>query len=178
MDSERLYIGNATRQMHDFHYCLAKGVAVRSLAIPAGTQARVPGELTPAQVDYILTKQAKYGIVGVDEIDRTRGFQGLCYSIGKPIASMRLTLLMGRNFDDLVRQGRKIREESAVAQSNLLERTLLENDRPERLTEMALTIQQERQDAGNDVPQFSEGFRVIRGGNDSPKPAGKRRRAA
>ena len=174
---ETLYIGNATRQNHTFTYCIVKGATYRELPIPPGTQARIPGELTPAMVDYIVTKQAKYGIVASDTIDQARGFHGLCYSINKPIDGMRLTLLMDHNIGQLATLGRQIREQTAVAQNAMLEQSLIENGRAERITETEITVQQEQSDPKNDQPQFSEGFRVIR--NDNPAPrAGKRKRAA
>lgn len=177
--TEVLYIGNATRQNHNFTYCLAKGSVYRELPIPPGTQARIPGELSAAQVDYIVTKQAKYGIVAADSIDQAQGFHGLCYSINKPIAGMRLTLLMDHNIGQLAKLGRQIREQTAVAQNTMLEQALIENGRQERITELDITVQQEHADPKNDQPQFSEGFRVIRGGADAPTPRrGKGRRAA
>jgi hypothetical protein len=180
MQTESLYIGNATRQPFGFQYRVSKGAsAIREQSIPSGEQIRVAGELTPAQVDYIVTSLAKYGVVSADSIDHTRGFRGYCYSIGKPIAGMKLTLLMDHNLGELVKLGREIREQSAIAQNNMLETALIENGRPERMTEMELTIQEENHDGNNDVPQFSEGFRVIRNENPTPRSnKGSRRRAA
>ena len=176
--TEQLYIGNATRQILNFQYRVSKEAPLREQVIPSGEQVKISGELTPAQVDYIVQKQAKYGVVAADTIDQARGFIGVCYSIGKPITSVRLTLLMQKNHEALVGLGRSIREQAAIAQNNMLETALIENGRPERLTELEITVQQERKDPEHDLPQFSEGFRVIRGGVDAPRPKKARGRRA
>jgi hypothetical protein len=178
MQIEALYIGNASRQTLVFQYRVGKDMPLREQTIPSGGQVRIAGELTPGQVDYVVKKQAKYGVVAADSIDQAKGFHGTCYSIGKPITSVRLILLMERNLGALVKMGADIREQSAIAQNNLLETTLAEQGRPERLTQMDLTIQQENHEAGDLVPQVSEGFRVIRGGQSSPPPRAGRRKAA
>ena len=177
-----LFIGNATKLTLDFQYCVDRGntthqVTARSQPIPPGTQIRISGDLTTEQVDYIIRQHAKYGLVAADSIDQSKGFHGTCYSIGKPITGMRLALLMRQNHEDLIVQGREIRKQSAVAQSNLLENTLTEQGRPETLTEMNLTIQEEEHDPNSPEPQLSEGFRVVRGAPESPQ-RGRRRRAA
>lgn len=177
MNSEALYIGNATRQNLEFHYRIAKDAPAWNQPIPAGTQIRIPKDLTPAQSDYVVRQMSKYGIVAADSIDQARGFHGTCYAIGQPIKGMKLALLMEHNLGELVKMGREIREQTAVAQNNMLETTLIENGRPERLTQMDLTIQQEDHDARNSVPQLSEGFRVVRG-SDRPAPQPKSRRRA
>jgi hypothetical protein len=176
MDYEKLYIGNATRQQRDFQYRVSKDAPLRTQMIPPGAQVRISGDLTKAQVDYIVSKEAKYGIVSATSIDQTKGFYGTCYSIDKPISAVKLMMLMDVNQDALVARGREIREQSAVAQSNLLETALVENGRQERLTEVELTLQQEEQDPHNSVPQMSEGFRVIRGGLETPTPPKRRGR--
>ena len=176
MNTETLYIGNATKQMLDFKYRIGREAPVWTQMIPAGTQIRIPGDLTPAQVDHVVKSQAKYGIVAADSIDQARGFHGLCYSIGKAITTVRLTMLMEKNHDALLARGREIREQSAVAQNNMLEATLREQGRPEHITQMDLTIQQENHEAGDPVPQLSEGFRIVRSdGSQTPAPRARRR---
>ena len=182
MSNEKLYIGNCTKLELNFQYCVDKGstvhpVSPRSQPIPPGTQISVSGDLSPAQIEYIIQQHAKYGMVAASSIDQSKGFHGTCYSIGKQITGMRLALLMRQNHEDLIVQGREIRKQSAVAQSNLLENTLTEQGRPETLTEMNLTIQEEEHDPNSPEPQLSEGFRVIRGVPEPPQ-RGRRRRAA
>lgn len=179
MDSETLYVGNATRQTCMFSYCVIKGGTPRTQSIPPGAQVRISGDLLPSQVDYIVRQHAKYGIIAADAANQARGFRGICYSIGKPIAAVKLTMLLETNHSALVAAGREIREQNAVAQSGVIDQVLAENDRPEALKSMEFTIQQEERDPNNSEPQFSEGFRVIRGGADqSPTPSRRGRRRA
>jgi hypothetical protein len=181
--TEALYIGNASKLNLDFQYCVERGSAVqpcapRSQPIPPGTQIRISGELSSDQIDHILRQHAKYGLVASASIDQSKGFHGTCYSIGKPITGMRLALLMKQNHAALIVRGREIREQSAVAQSGLLETTLAEQGRPETLTQMDLTIQEEEHDPNNIEPQLSEGFRVVRGDGDQRPPARRGRSRA
>ena len=180
MPNEALYIGNATKLNLDFQYCVDRGSAAqpcppRSQPIPPGTQVRISGDLTPEQIDNILRQHAKYGLVAATSIDQSRGFHGTCYSIGKPITGQRLVLLMRQNHAALIVRGQEIRQQSAVAQSNLLETALTEQGRPETLTQMDLTIQEEQHDPNNPEPQLSEGFRVVRGSGEPNLPLRKRR---
>lgn len=176
--SETLYIGNATKQTLAFQYRIARDHPVREQLIPSGAQVRISGDLTPAQVDHIVRQHVDYGMVAASSIDQSKGFHGTCYSIGAHITQTRLMMLMTQNHGALVERGREIREQTAVAQNDLLEKTLIEQDRPERITQMEVTVQQENEDPKNDVPQFSEGFRVIRGSERPAPSTSKRRKAA
>ena len=62
----------------------------------------------------------------------------------------------------------------------MLEQALAENGRPERMTELEVTIQQENEDGRNNVKQFSEGMLIRRDGQ-VPGPTrgrGGKRKAA
>ncbi len=143
MATEDLYIGNATKQVLNLSYRIAKTAPLWSQVIHPGMQVKIPRDLTSGEVDFVVRSLVKYGIVASDSIDQTKGFHGICYAIGKPITATRLILLMEKNHDDLLKRGRQIREQSAVAQSNMLDATLREQGRPERITQTELTIQQE-----------------------------------
>lgn len=175
----QLYIGNATGQIYDFSFRVPERTDIRSEKIPSGHQIRLSGDFPSDVVDHIVKQHAPYGLIRDAEIDRAKGFHGVCYSIDKPIVAAKLTYLMNRNLDELVMRGKTIREESAVAQNAAFENNLRENGRPERMTDFEVTVQEENHVADNYVPQLSEGVRVMRPlGEGGTAPRRGRRKAA
>ena len=85
--------------------------------------------------------------------------------------------------DALIIQGQEIRRDNAIAQNANIGHALQESGRPERVNALDMTIQQERQDPNNSVPQMSVGTLVTttpgRDGNrPTPAPRASRRKAA
>lgn len=171
-----LYIGNATRQVYDFSFKLPEVETFRSQKIQPGTQERISGDLTAEEIDHIVKKHAKYGLISQDEIDRSKAFHGTCYSVGKPITAARLAYLMDHNLGELVDLGRTIRQANAIAQNGNVESALRESGRPERIAALDMTVQQEDQDPRNDVPQFSVGMMVTAESERPRSGSGKRGR--
>jgi len=158
-----LYIGNATKQNMIFAYAVRRETGelhVRSQPIPVGNQVKVSGNLSQDDIDAIIVQHAKYGMVPADTIDRARAFHGTCYSIGKPITAARLTYLIEYNMAQLVDQGIEIRRANAVAQNLNVIKALDEAGRQESLNALRITVQQEKADPNNTVPQMSEGLIV------------------
>lgn len=176
-----LYIGNATRLVYDFCYTLPERKQdFLSQKIQPASQVKITGDLTSEEIDHIVKSHQIYGLIPQDKIDSSKAFHGTCYSIGKPITAARLTYLVDHNLGELVEMGREIRRANAIAQNNNVQQALIEADRPERITALDMTLQQENQDPRNDVPQMSVGLLVTADG-DSPHDSGRqsrRRRAA
>jgi len=158
-----LFIGNATKQNMVFAYAVRRETGdmhVRSQPIPVGQQVKIAGDLSSDDIDWIIKQHAKYGLVAADTIDKARAFHGTCYSIGKPITAARLTYMIEYNMSKLVDQGIEIRRTNAVAQNNNVIRALDEAGRQESLNALRITVQQERADPNNSVPQMAEGLIV------------------
>jgi hypothetical protein len=172
-----LYIGNATRQRYDFQYRTSVGGAVRSQLIPVGSQLKISGELTLGEIDYILGQHSKYGLIAEDRIDRTKDFAGTCYAVGKPITNVRLMYLMESNLQVLVKRGEEIRKANAVGHSNIINEVMRESQQAE-LPVLELTVQQERRDPDNNVPQLAEGILVSSDPDAQPLSGRGKRRAA
>lgn len=169
----RLYIGNATKQHHDFAYVVPENKKLRMQTIRPGGQIAITGDLSTPEVDAIVEQHRKYGMVNVDAIDRTKKFTGLCYSTNGPISVDKLSRAMQRNTDALVEQGREIRKNAAVAESNRLEGNLQETGRNERLRGFETSIVEENPDATSGTAPISEGVQVARG-DDDPAPRAKK----
>ena len=182
-----LYIANTTKQNVAFYYRVPESVALREQTIRVGSQERISGNLSTPDIDAIIAQHAPYGMVSADELDRVKGFVGLCYSVGKPIPAAKIERAMNENISVLIRRGKETREMGAIASSVAIENTLAEQSRPEILKEFDASIVEENPDARGDAggPAISEGVRVNRLADpdghvppQSGRSAGKRRRAA
>ena len=164
----KLIIANCTQQNHDFLYRTIESKSVRMQPIPIGGQAVISGELTSEDIDYIISQHAQYGMVRVDEVDRTKPFIGLCYSIDKPIPVERLRIALAHNNSVLVERGRKIRQEAAIAVSDVLEQQTT------GLQALEMSIVEQPKDGSE--PEINEGVRVSRTeAPTSPKEQPRRR---
>lgn len=170
----QLYIGNATRQIVEFVYRLPETPGARNQSVPIGGQVRVSGDLSRVQIDAIIDQHAKYGLVHVDAIDRTKPFIGLCYSVDRPISSDKLGRAMNHNMEVLTNLGKQFRQEAAVAENNRIEQHIAEEKMPINLKDFEVSIVEEsRKDSP--APQFAEGIRVSKGGNDNDGSRGRGR---
>lgn len=85
-----LYIGNTTKQHHEFLYRLPGEAGVKTQRIESGGQARI---YNPAPMDvlaYIIKQHEHYGLVQENEVPTTKEFIGLCFSIDRPVDLDRL----------------------------------------------------------------------------------------
>lgn len=132
-----MFIGNATKQIQDFVYRLAENPSTMRQTIPIGGQVQISGDLNMPQIDTIIAQHARYGMRKSDELDRTKPFVGLLYSIDRPIPAMRLTQAMEHNDNVLTQRGEETREQIAVASSNAIENKL-EDDRNNGMPDVTL----------------------------------------
>lgn len=173
----KLFIGNATKQHHDFVYWVPNAKSTRTQRVPIGGQVQISGDLSQSDVDHIIQQHAPYGLVASSEADHVRDFVGLCYSVDRPIRMQTLEKLMHHNTRVLSDAGKEIRRQASVAGNDQLENNLVESGRTETLRQMEASIVEENHDDRSPEPQIAEGFRVIRGGTDQP-PATPTARAA
>lgn len=147
-----MYVANCTRQIQDFMYRLPEQTKVMKQIIDIGGQIRIPGDLSTPDVEAIVEQHAIYGMVRVDEIDRTKPFVGVCYSLDKPVSVDKIRIALQHNQDVLVERGRKIREETAVSINNAME------DQTNALESLEVSIEEIEKD-GKDT-QVNEKIRV------------------
>lgn len=118
----KLFIANCTKQAIEFLYRMPESVRMFQVSIGIGKQERIHSDsLTADEVEYIVKQHRPYGLVPVDEIDRTRSFIGMCYSVDKEVNMTRVMSALEHNDDVLEERGRVTRQESAVALNNSLE---------------------------------------------------------
>lgn len=171
----KVYVANTTRQVQDFVWRSIEGRVPHRMAIDVGQQVVLPGDWKTEDIKYLEEQHRRYGLVAVDEIDRTRDFIGLCFSVDKPIAVEKIRRALTTNQAVLEERGRELRKQAAVAVANQVQSAYPESG----LTALEMVVQEERKDGG--APAVNEGIRVPTAGQAEggpPAPARRRGRAA
>lgn len=171
-----LYIANATHHVVNFSYRIPEQRTLRNLVIQMGEQQRIPEDLAPEAIDYVIEQHVRYGLIPVAEVDRAKEFKGTCYSIDKPVPGTKIGNLMAHNRDQLVEIGKKFRADAAVTSNMQLENQLAETDRPETLRNFEMSVVEEDHDERDETPAIAEGFRVKADGSQPPQQQRNRRR--
>jgi hypothetical protein len=151
-----MYIANCTNQLQVFSYrqlgapAIPNGANIQEIEI--GSQERLPDDtLTPEEIDYIVNQHARYGMIHVSEIDRTRPFVGLCWDT-KPISISKIKTVVDHNNKVLTLRGMKLRQQAAVATSDSIEKTIVNTPPDQRyargLNAIDLSITEEEHKSG------------------------------
>ena len=159
-----LYIGNATKQIHQFAYRALERPGIVMQTIPMGGQIRIAPsgnryDLTIQEIDYILDQHKQYGLVSTEDIDKMGPFSGLCYSIGKPLSADKLRRAMQKRDDNLIEYGKKLRQEAALAVNSQIEEQI---GGPLRNLEMSFMEEEPKGGYSDDFDHVAEGVRVTR----------------
>lgn len=150
---QKMYIANCSNQNQEFIYRLPEAPAPRMQPIPIGRQVEISGDLTTKDIEAIIHQHARYGLVSVSDIDRTRPFTGLCWS-DKPISVDKIKRLWLHNQGVLTERGKEQREAAAVATMEKIEQ-----ETPGALRSLEMSTEEAPTDA-NPNPDFREGVRV------------------
>jgi hypothetical protein len=159
-----LYIGNATKQVHQFTYRSPERPGVIVQTIPMGGQVQISPngvhrDLSTPEIDAIIAQHRTYGIISIEEVDQMQGpFDGLCYSIGKPISMDKLHRVMKKKDDLMQHFGQKMRQEAALAVNQQIEGQI----GPLRQLEMSFIEEEPKSGYSDDLTHLSEGVRVTR----------------
>ena len=165
----KLYIANCTNQVQQFLYRLPETPSARMMVIEIGQQALLAEDLNPMQIESIVGQHAKYGMVAVADIDRTRPFIGLCYQVDKKIDMVKIQRAAEHNVSVLEHRGEELRKISAVAANNELEKAA------GGLNKTRVSFQEDVQDGGK--PKVNDGFDVQSTGENAPPPPVNKRRS-
>lgn len=176
----KMYVANLTQQAWDFGYRLPEQPGVRKQRIEMGSQVRIAGELSQRDIDAIVEQYGKYGLIRVDEIDRTKAFAGVCYSIDKTVPIDKIRRGIEHNNEILVERGKEQRKEAAVATNAQIESQLPTENGAPALQALEVTIEEDKSgDFGKNAKheEVAEGFVVSRDDNRAQARVGNRRRA-
>jgi hypothetical protein len=170
----KMYVANATRQTVNFMYRLPGQNGLKSHFIPVGKQMLLPFDLNSEEVDYIVRYNQRYGFVDTKDIDRTKPYTGLIYSLDKPVPTTRLGYMMDHNLEVLTDRGKRNRELAAVAANQTLENELDKTPGMADLNGLEMTIVEETRPGQATSPNpINEGFRVDRSA-EAPRAEGRR----
>lgn len=161
----RMYVANTTNKVHDFIYRLPETPTPRMQRIEMGSQIAISSDLSTKEIDSIIEQHRPYGMVCVDEVDRTKPFIGLCYSLGKPVSLDKVRRALEHNQKVLTERGAEIRKESAVAVNNAIEQ------QAPGIKALELSVVEE-ETKKNPNPTIAEGVRVSR--NEPSTPPGRK----
>jgi hypothetical protein len=159
-----LYIGNVSKQIFQFCYRSPERPGVIVQPIPIGGQIRISPngviiDLSTPEIDSILGQHKAYGIVSIDEVDDKHPFDGLCYSIGKPMSAEKLRRAMLKKEEALKAYGQNLRREAALAVNSQIEEQI---GAPLRQLEMSFQEEEPRSGYSDDLDHVAEGVRVTR----------------
>ena len=159
-----MYIANCSSQNVDFIYRMPRTPAPRMQNIPIGRQIKISGELTAPDIEMILKQHAKYGLIHISEIDRTRPYAGLCWS-EKPVSVERLKRQWLHNQGVLTERGKGYRQAAAVATMEQIN----ESSGNTALKSLEMSVEEVPTEAKPET-DFAEGVRVT---NDAEETGGK-----
>ena len=171
----KLYVANCSK-LHDhlFIYRVLEGRDPVRQFIEKGGQTQISGDHSREGIDYIIAQYRKYGIVAVEDIDRTKPFLGFAYSIDRPISAAKLQTAIIHNDAVLIERGRQNRQEAALTISEQTARFSQDNRLP-GVRNLEMSVTEDRRDGGN--PAVNEGVRVRTQPAGDQAPAGRKRRA-
>lgn len=113
----KLFIANTTKQHHEFVYRVpedGRNVPIMQ-KIPVGECVMIYKDDSTAVLDAIIDQHARYGLVAVSEIDRTKDFIGLAYQFDQPIDVDKIIRALSHNDMVLKAMGEEQRKQAAVA---------------------------------------------------------------
>jgi hypothetical protein len=159
-----LYIGNISKQIFQFCYRSPERPGVIVQPIPIGGQIRISPngvltDLSTPEIDAIISQHRAYGMVALDEVDDKHPFDGLCYSIGKPMTVEKLRRAMLKKEDAVRTYGQNLRREAALAVNSQIEEQI---GAPLRQLEMSFQEEEPRSGYSDDLDHIAEGVRVTR----------------
>ena len=158
----KLYIANGTRHNIDFLYRLPEAPQPRMTKIPVGNQVMLSGDLNTQQIDAIVNQHAMYGLVAAEDIDHTKPFVGMCYSIDKPVKAVKLLAMDEHNQSLLADESKRNREELAIATHQTMEQNV------PGFMSVETSIVEETKSGG--APSIAEGVRVSRRAPQTRRP--------
>lgn len=162
----KLYIANTTKQHHDFIYRTPDMGKTTHQVIQVGGQVQIWKDDTHAALDFIINQHASYGLVPVNEIDRTKTFIGLCYSFDKPVDIDAIVRATAHNDDVLVERGLDARKNAAAALNDSMNQ-----DTGGKVNALELEVVEDaKKGEDSDTEKFAETIEVVtEGGRRSRK---------
>lgn len=110
----KTYIANCTLQNQMINFRLPEARKVTSMTIPMGRQKEV-GDFVQLEIDAMIAALGPYGLVSVDDIGKSRTKITYVYSTKGPVPAEKIARAIDHNKGHLRAEGKKRREEAAIA---------------------------------------------------------------
>jgi hypothetical protein len=149
----KTYIANCTQQNQIINFRLPEGRKVMTHTIPMGRQLLI-GDLSPPEIEALQAQLGPYGLVPVADIGRSRNKITYVYSTSGPVSAANIGRALDRNRAILREEGKKRRENAAIA-ANMGMNT---DETPVKNLEM--TIEEVTSGTLADDEPVGEGFRI------------------
>jgi hypothetical protein len=167
----KLYIANCTKFVQDFIYRLPEVSQLYKVTIPMGGQAEIYEDTDKATLGLIIDQYLKYGLVSVADLDRTKGYTGLCYQFDRPIDVERIMSAVAHNDDELARQGREVRKAQAAGISAAIDQNMQGSE--SQLQSLEVEIVEQRK-PGENNDKMTETIQVAKPGSKSAASGAER----
>jgi hypothetical protein len=168
----RLYVANCTKYIQDFLYRLPdKKNQIFQKIIPIGGQV----EVREGSVDLlvsIIKQHLHYGLVPVEEVDRTKNFFGLCYSIDKPINIDVIMNAVQHNEEEKERRSHEQRKRLAATLSNTIDDVMATSD--SKLQSVEVEFVEQRKGDADTRDKMKEAIQVVKPGSKAAARAAER----
>lgn len=115
----KLYIANTTKQRHIFTFRTLETGRLRQIPIAHGAQMLVLDGSTD-EVEAVIQHHQIYGLVDAKNIDQSKKFVGLCYSIDKAVPAKIIEKALHDNDEHLTRNAHGRRQASVAAMDSAL----------------------------------------------------------
>jgi hypothetical protein len=161
----KLYVANCSKFAQDFLFKLPEQAKINNYRaqIPMGGQSLILGRDIDRDVAiHIIEQHKKYGLVAVSEIDRTKGYFGLCYQFDKPVDVERIMQAVQHNTEQLEVKGHEQRKLQAAALANTIDGIMAGTD--DKLQSLEVVIKEEPK-PGNNTPRSVETISVTKPGS-------------
>lgn len=120
----KLYVANCTKQDTDFLYRIPETQQVHRQHIKVGHQVLIYKDTTSDVIQNIIDQHQVYGMVAVEDVDRSKHFVGTCYQIGKPIEMGRVQYAIQHNDETRTIQANEAMAATLAARNNATEEEL------------------------------------------------------
>lgn len=158
----RLHIANCNQQVHQFTYWLPEAPRSFVQEIPIGGQIVVGGRDLPRQaIDAILQEHEKYGLVSVADAYKRKAFDGLVYSVDRPVPLSDILSLHDRRKGVLYDRGKQMRQDAAIATNEAIQDAMVRDQVPSRLNQLEMSVEEVERDQNDTSAEISEGVRVV-----------------
>lgn len=166
MNSGKVYVANCTQQNQQINFRLPDSRKPFSNTIPMGKQMLI-GDLDPPSIAALEDQLGKYGLVNVDDINRTKTKITYIFSVGKPVTADNIIAGLRRNRGLLTEEGKERRLKSAVAANMAM------NTEETPLLKLETSVEEDSSGTIASEEPIAEGFRIdntLDTSENKPKP--------